>query len=249
MHYPHILIVDDDPGIIKLLRASFREMDYEILIAMDGSEALQTIQKELPDLIILGMTLSKIDGLEVCRQLRQWSQIPVIMLSSDDTPEQKVKCLDLGVDDYIIKPFNLDELIARVRALLRRIQVVRNTPTEPVFTAGDLEVNFAERYVTLAGIEIKCTPTEYNMLKELILNVGKVLTHTQLLKSLWGQEYNGEIEYLRVFINRLRAKIEPDPTNPRFIITVPGIGYMFNRRNLNQPQVLTTSGAGERRSL
>ncbi len=248
MHQPRILIVDDDPGIIKLLRASFREMDYDILVATDGTEALQMIKKETPDIIITGMTLPKIDGIELCRQLRQWSQTPVIMLSGDDSTEQKVKCLDLGVDDYIIKPFNLEELIARVRALLRRIQAIHYTPPQPVFTAGDLEVNFSERCVTLAGDEVKCTPTEYNMLKELILNVGKVLTHTQLLKSLWGQEYNGEIEYLRVFVNRLRGKIEFDPANPRYIITVPGIGYMFNRRKPVQDQILTGSVTSERRA-
>jgi len=248
MRHPRILIVDDDPGIIKLLRASFRDKDYETQAATDGAEALQTIQREPPDLIILGIKLPKIDGLEVCRQLRQWSQIPIIMVSSDDTTEQKVKCLDLGADDYVVKPFSLDELMARVRVMLRRIQVIRSTPNQSAFTADDLQVNFAERSVTLAGSDIKCTPTEYSLLKELILNVGKVLTHTQLLKSLWGQEYSGEIEYLRVFVNRLRAKLEPDPANPRYIITVPGIGYMFNRRKPDQTQILSTTTVNERRS-
>ena len=247
MRHPRILIADDDPGIIKLLRASFRDNDYETQAATDGAEALQTIQREPPDLIILGIKLPKIDGLEVCRQLRQWSQIPIIMVSTDDTTEQKVKCLDLGADDYVVKPFSLDELMARVRVMLRRIGTIRSIPDQSVFTAGDLQVNLAERSVTLAGSAIKCTPTEYSLLKELILNVGKVLTHTQLLKSLWGQEYSGEIEYLRVFVNRIRAKLEPDPTNPRYIITVPGIGYMFNRRKPDQTQILSATTVNERR--
>ena len=241
-----VLIVDDDPGIIKLLQASFRDIAYEPLVAMDGAEALQTIQRELPDLIILDVKMSKIDGLEVCRQLREWSQIPIIMLSGDATTEEKVKCLDLGADDYVVKPFSLDELMARVRTVLRRTRAVRSTPTEPVFTAGDLEINFVKRCVTSAGNEIKCTPTEYSLLQELALNVGKVLTHVQLLKRVWGQEYSGETEYLRVFVSHLRAKIEPDPTKPRYIITVPGVGYMFDRRKPNQTQILSTTAVNER---
>jgi len=241
-----VLIVDDDPGIIKLLRATFENEDYEPLVAMDGAEALQTIQRELPDLIILDIKMPKIDGLEVCRQLREWSQIPIIMLSVDGATEQKVKCLELGADDYVVKPFSLDELMARVRAMLRRTRAVRSTPTQPVFTAGDLQINFVERRVTLAGNEIICTPKEYSLLQELVLNVGKVVTHIQLLKRVWGQEYSGETEYLRVFVNRLRAKLEPDPTKPRYIITVPGVGYMFNRREPSQTQILSTTAVNER---
>jgi len=242
----HVLIVDDDPGIIKLLRANFRDMDYEPLVAMDGAEALQTIQRELPDLIILDIKMPKIDGLEVCRQLREWSQIPIIMLSVDSTIEQKVKCMDLGADDYVVKPFSLDELMARVRTVLRRTRAVRSTPTQPVFTAGDLQINFVERRVTSAGNEIRCTPMEYRLLEELVLNVGKVLTHVHLLNRVWGSEYGGETEYLRVFVNRLRAKLEPEPTKPRYIITVPGVGYMFNRRKSNQTQILSTTAVNKR---
>jgi len=229
-----VLIVDDDPGITKLLRASFGDMGYELLVAMDGAEALHTIQRELPDLIILDIKMPEIDGLEVCRQLREWSQIPIIMLSVDSAIEQKVRCLDLGADDYVVKPFSLDELMARIRRVLRRTQAIGTTPGQAVFTVGDLEINFIERRVTSAGNEVKFTPTEYSLLRELVLNIGKVLTHVQLLNRVWGQEYSGETEYLRVFVNRLRTKIEPNPTKPRYIITVPGVGYMFSRRKPNQ---------------
>ena len=246
MRHSRVLIVNDDPGIVKLLRASFSDIYYEPLVAMDGVEALQAVQKEMPDVIILDIKLPRIDGLEVCRQIRKWSQVPVIMLSGDATTETKVKCLDIGADDYIIKPFSLEELMARVRAVLRRIQSGHSEPTQSVFTAGELQINFAERMVTLAGNEIRCTPTEYSLLKELVVNVGKVLTHTQLLKSLWGQEYSGETEYLRVFVNRLRAKIEPDPANPRYIITMPGVGYMFNRRKPNQTHIMATTAINKR---
>ena len=247
MRHSRVLIVNDDPGIIKLLQASFRDEDYEPSVAMDGAEALQIVQKDMPDLIVMDMKLPKIDGLEVCRQLREWSQVPIIMLSGDATTETKVNCFDTGADDYIIKPFSVDELMARVRALLRRIKTGRSTPTQSVFSVGELQINFAERRVTLAENEIRCTPTEYSLLKELVVNVGKVLTHTQLLKSLWGQEYSSETEYLRVFVNRLRAKIEPDPANPRYILTMPGVGYMFNRRKPEPTQVLSASVVNERR--
>ena len=241
-----VLIVDDDPGIIKLIRAGFEAEDYELLEAMDGAEALGTIQRELPDLIILDIKMPKIDGLEVCRQLHEWSQIPIIILSVEGATEQKVECLNLGADDYVVKPFSLDELMARVRTVLRRTQAVRSTPTQSVFTAGDLQINFVERRVTSAGNEIKCTPIEYSLLQELVLNVGKVLTHVQLLKRVWGQEYSGETEYLRVFVNRLRAKLEPDPIKPRYIMTVPGVGYMFDRRKPNQTQILSTTAVNKR---
>ncbi len=245
MSRDRVLIVDDDPGIIKLLRATFQDEDYELLEAMNGAEALRTIQRELPELIILDVKMPEIDGLEVCRQLREWSQIPVIMLSVDGATEQKVKCLELGADDYVIKPFSIDELMARVKAVLRRTQAVLSTPIQPVFTADNLQINFVERRVTLAGNGITCTPKEYGLLQELVLNVGKVLTHVQLLKGVWGQDYSGETEYLRVFVNRLRAKIEPDPTKPRYIITVPGVGYTFDRREPKQTRILSTTAVNK----
>ena len=227
MHRPRVLIVDDDLAIIKFLRANLKAEDYETLIAMDGAEALQTIERELPDFVILDIMLPKIDGFEVCHQLREWSQLPIIMLSARGDEEDKVKCLNLGADDYVTKPFGVGELIARVKAVFRRTEAAGATPAQPAFTSGNLTINFVERRVTIDDREVKLTPTEYNLLQELVLNAGKVLTHTHLLSKVWGAEYRDERQYLHVFIRRLRAKIEPDLNNPRHIISVPGVGYQF----------------------
>jgi len=227
MHSPRILIVDDDLAIIKFLRANLKAEDYETLVAMDGAEAIEAVERELPNLVILDIMMPKIDGFEVCRRLREWSQIPIIMLSARGDEGDKVKCLDLGADDYITKPFGVGELIARVRAVFRRTQAVGTVPTQPSFTSDDLEINFAQRRVTVAGEEVKLTPTEFRLLQELVLNAGKVLTHVHLLNKVWGLEYREERWYLHVFIRRLRAKLEPDPTKPKYIITMPGVGYQF----------------------
>ena len=227
MRHPRILIVDDEQAIIKFLRANLQAEGYEVLTAIDGAEALETVEKELPDLIILDIMMPKMDGVEVCRRLREWSQIPIIMLSARGDVTDKIECLDLGADEYVSKPFAVEELIARVKAVLRRTQTVGAIPTQPSFTTGGLKINFASRQVTVAGNEVKLTPTEYSLLQELVLNVGKVLTHIHLLNKVWGLEYREEKEYLHVFIRRLRAKLEPDPRNPCYIITVPGVGYQF----------------------
>jgi len=227
MRKTRILIVDDELSIIKFLRANLKAENYETLTAMDGAEALQITEMELPDLVILDIMMPKMDGFEVCRRLREWSQIPIIMLSARGDESDKVKCLDLGADDYITKPFGASELIARVKAVLRRTEAAGTIPTQPSFTTGDLEINFAKRQVTVAGEEVKLTATEFSLLQELVLNAGKVLTHTHLLNKVWGLEYREERQYLHVFIRRLRTKLEPDPTNPKYIITVPGVGYQF----------------------
>jgi len=222
-----ILIVDDELSIIKFLRANLEAKGYEVLTAMNGAEAIQTIEMELPDLVILDIMMPKMDGFEVCRQLREWSQIPIIMLSARGDESDKVKCLDLGADDYITKPFGASELTARVSAVLRRTEAVATIPTQPSFTSGDLKINFVKRQVTVADKEVKLTPTEYTLLQDLTLNAGKVLTHAHLLNKVWGQEYHDERQYLHVFIRRLRAKLEPNPTKPRYIVTVPSVGYQF----------------------
>jgi len=227
MRKSRILIVDDDLGVLKSVRANLQARGCETLAAMDGAEALQVIERELPDLIILDIMMPKMDGFEVCRRIREWSQIPIIMLSARHDVEEKVKCLNSGADDYITKPFGVNELMARVRAVLRRTKERRATPTMPSFTSGDLKVNFAARRVTVADREVKLTPTEYNLLQELVLNAGKVFPHTTLLGRVWGPEYTGEREYLRVFIGRLRKELETDTRNPRYIVTVPGVGYQF----------------------
>ncbi len=228
MHRPHFLIVDDELAIIKFVRANLQAEDYEALTALDGAEALETVEMELPDLVILDIMLPKIDGFEVCRRLREWSQIPIIMLSARGDEEDKVKCLDLGADDYITKPFSVDELLARVRAVLRRAQAVGAVPAQPSFISGDLEINFAARRVSFTGNEVKLTPTEYQLLQELVLNAGKVLTHIHLLNKVWGPEYREERDYLHTYVRRLRRKLELDPTEPRRLLSVPGVGYQFS---------------------
>ncbi len=230
MRRTRILIVDDELTIIKFLRARLEAGGFETLASIDGAEALRAIERELPDLVILDIMLPSMDGFEVCRRLREWSQIPIIMLSGRDTEAEKVKCLGLGADDYITKPFNVNELMARIRAVLRRTEAVGAIATQPSFTSGDLKVNFVERGVTVADNEVKLTPIEYGLLQEFVLNVGKVLTHRYLLNKVWGPDYGGEAEYIRVFVGRLRAKLELNRTIPRYIITVPGVGYKFDRR-------------------
>ena len=222
-----ILIVDDELSILKFVRSNLEDRGYVVASATNGEEALHIIGRELPDLIILDVMMPKMDGFEVCRSLREWSQIPIIMLSARGDEKDKVKCLDLGADDYIVKPFGANELMARVSAVLRRTKTAGISVTKSVITSGDLVINFAKRQVTRTGMEVKLTPTEYALLQELALNAGKVLTHTQLLNKVWGPEYRDEREYLHVFVRRLRAKLESDPNHPRYILTVSGVGYQF----------------------
>jgi DNA-binding response OmpR family regulator len=228
MRHSQVLIVDDELAIIKFVRANLQAEDYEVFSAMDGCQALETVEMELPDLVILDIMLPKLDGFEVCRRLREWSQIPIIMLSARGNDEDKVKCLDLGADDYITKPFSACELMARVRAVLRRAQKVGAVPAQPSFIGGDLAINFATRRVSLAGNEVKLTPTEYGLLQELVLNTGKVLTHIHLLNKVWGPEYRGEREYLHTYVRRLRRKLELDPAEPCHLLSVAGVGYQFS---------------------
>lgn len=227
MKKTRILIVDDELSILKYLRANLEAEGYEVLSAMDGAQALQTLEAELPDLVVLDIMMPEMDGLEVCRRLREWSQLPVIMLSALDDESDKVQCLDLGADDYITKPFGKDEFIARVRAVMRRVEAASPTPTTPSIKSGDLEINFSKRKVTVSGKEVALTSTEYALLQELAHNAGKVLTYTHLLQKVWGTDYADEREYLHVFVSRLRAKLEADPKNPRYITTVSGVGYRF----------------------
>jgi len=222
-----ILIVDDEAAILKLLRANLQAKGFDVLSAMNGNAAVSTVESNLPDLLLLDINMPKMDGFEVCRQLREWSQIPIIMLSARGDEEDKVKCLELGADDYLTKPFGADELIARINAVLRRADTARAVPAPSACTCGNIQINFAQRGVTLAGSEVRLTPTEYTLLKELALNAGKVLTNAELLNSVWGPEYGQERQYLYVFIGHLRAKLEPDPTSPRYIKTVHGVGYKF----------------------
>lgn len=221
-----ILVADSDLPVLRFLRANLKASGYQFILAIDGEEALEKTEGELPDLVILDTMLPKVDGVEVCRRIRDWSRVPIIMLSTTGDGIDKVKCLDLGADDYITKPFSIDELLARVRVVLRRAkpEVVVSSPT---FTSGDLEVNFARWRVTIGSNEIRLTPIEFSLLEQLVLNAGKVLTNGMLLQKVWGPEYNREIHYVHVFIARLRKKLEPDPKKPKYILTKPGVGYYF----------------------
>jgi two-component system KDP operon response regulator KdpE len=221
-----ILAVDDEVAIVRLLRSCLKAKGFETLVAMNGVEALQITEREPIDLLILDIVMPNMDGFEVLRRVREWSQVPIIMLSAMGNEEDKVKCLDLGADDYLSKPFGTNELIARVRAVLRRVTSA-SLPIQSSFSSSDLHIDFAKRRVSVANREVKLTPTEYSLLKEMALDAGKVFTHIELLRRVWGAEYGQELEYLHVFASRLRAKIESDPKNPRYIKTIPGVGYML----------------------
>jgi two-component system KDP operon response regulator KdpE len=220
-----ILVIDDEPQIVRALRVGLTAHGFEVQTAVNGEEALDLAATAPPDAVILDLGLPGLDGLEVCRTLREWSAAPILVLSARAAERQKVAALDLGADDYITKPFGMDELLARVRAALRRAGGV--APAEAVLEAGDLRIDFSRRLVTVAGREIHLTPTEYSLLKVLATNPDRVLTHGMLLRSVWGSEYGEEANYLRVFVRQLRQKIESDPSRPRHILTEPGVGYRF----------------------
>ena len=225
MKKSHILIVDDDPAILRLLRTNLKARGYEVSSAANGVDALIVVESNFIDLVVLDIMMPKMDGVEVCRRIREWSQVPIIMLSGRGDEEGIVKCLELGADDYLTKPFNVAELIARINTAFRHYNGARTAPTQSVLRLGDIEINFAARRVMVDGADVRLTPTEYSLLQQLAVNANKVLTHSNLLQSVWGQEYQSETEYLHVFIGRLRKKLEPDPEHPEHIMTVPGVGY------------------------
>jgi two-component system, OmpR family, KDP operon response regulator KdpE len=220
-----ILIVDDDPAILRLLSTNLKARGYEIFTATNGEESLEAVQKDFIDLIILDLMMPKIDGVEVCRRVREWSDVPIIILSARGDENDKVKCLELGADDYLTKPFGIAELMARIKTAFRHRGDPTVAPAQSIFAYDGLEINFAKRRVTVNSKEITLTPTEFALLQHLAVNSDKVLTHNMLLQSVWGNEYSSEKEYLRVFVGRLRRKLEPDPKNPRYIQTIPGVGY------------------------
>lgn len=226
---PHILIVDDELSIIKLLRANLESEGYKVSAAMNGTDALNLFELEPPDVVILDITMPKMNGFQVLERIREWSHTPIIMLSARGMEDDKVKSLDLGADDYITKPFGKNELFARIRAVIRRSKENFAVTDQPSISGDDLQINFNQRRVTVAERDIRLTPTEYNLLLELAQNEGKVLTHAHLLNKIWGPEYLDDKEYLHVFISRLRNKIETEPSRPRHVLNVSGIGYQFSR--------------------
>jgi len=219
-----ILVVDDEPQIRKLLRITLEANDYQITEAASGIASIQLAASILPDLIILDLNLPDEDGYEVLNKIREWSSSPIIILSVRNSEEEKIRLLDSGADDYVIKPFHTGELLARIRVALRH----KDTNNEnPILKFDELEINLASRTIIKNGCEINMTSTEYSILKLLAQNRGKAMTHKDILKSIWGNSFSDEVQYLRVFIGQIRKKIEDDLSNPKFIKTMPGVGYIF----------------------
>jgi two-component system KDP operon response regulator KdpE len=222
-----ILIVDDEPQITRVLRRSLTTHGYDVRVASDGLAALQTFGDWPPDLVVTDLSMPNTDGLQLCRNLRAISQLPIIVLSVRGEERTKVQALDAGADDYVTKPFGMDELLARIRAALRRAAKPDDIAS-PVLEVGDFRIDLENRSVTVKGSEVHLTPKEYDLMVYLVSHPGKVLTHRTLLAAVWGGESVEQTEYLRVFVGQLRKKIEPEPAAPHYILTEPWIGYRFD---------------------
>lgn len=220
----NILVVDDEPQIRRVLRSTLSSRGYTISEAASGEEALQVLPKLKPDLILLDVNLPGISGIDTCREIRRSSDAPLIMLTVRNAERDKVQALDAGADDYVTKPFGIEELLARIRASLRRYPAADALPP---FVSKELTVDFEQRRVTAAGEDVHLAPKEFDVLRHLIANQGKPVTHRRLLQTIWGPEHGEEMEVLRVVINQLRRKIEKDPSRPKFILTEPWVGYRF----------------------
>lgn len=233
-----ILVVDDEPQIRRVMRTTLSSQGYAVLEAKSGDEALEQIPLEKPDLILLDVNMPGRSGVETCRAIRLTSDVPIIMLTVRNTERDKVQALDAGADDYVVKPFGSEELMARIRAALRRA-----SPSEalPPFVSPDLTIDFEKRSVTVNGQLVRLTPKEFELLHHLVANRGRTESHRRLLQAVWGPDYGEETEYLRVFINQLRKKIEPDPRHPRYIHTEPWVGYRFE-----PPREKSRSGRSEK---
>jgi len=221
-----VLVIDDEPQIRRALRAGLERGEYEVIMAASGEEGLDLAALHNPDLVILDLAMPGTDGYEVCKQLRSWSKSPIIVLSVREGEDDKIQALDLGADDYLTKPFGIGELMARVRAVLRRAGVAEEQD-EPSFSCENLFIDFAHRKVTIAGQEVHLTPKEYDLLRYMVSNANRVLTHRQLLTKVWGPEYADDSHTLRVHIANLRNKIEATPERPRFVHTETRVGYRF----------------------
>ena len=219
-----VLVVDDEAGLVRALAINLRARGWDVVTAHDGTSALEVAADKHPDVVVLDLGLPDLDGVEVIRGLRGWTRVPIIVLSARQDSHDKVVALDAGADDYMTKPFGMDELLARLRAAIRRIGP---TEEEAVVVAGDLTIDLARRKVTRAGTDVRLTPTEWGLLEVLVRAEGRMVGRQQLLHEVWGPAYNSETNYLRVYTAQLRRKLEEDPSHPRHIVTVPGMGYRF----------------------
>jgi DNA-binding response OmpR family regulator len=237
---PLVLAVDDEAGILRLIRLELSEQGFRVVVAADGDEAIRTFEQQRPDVVVLDIMLPDMSGLEVMRRLRERTNTPIILLTARDHDEDKVRGLELGADDYIVKPFNPQELTARVRAVMRR--AVRESNGESMVIAGDVEIDLDKRLVTKGGEPVALTRTEWMLLQHLASNAGRVMLNTELLSKVWGPEYIDDLQYLRVWISRLRSKLETDHTQPSVIKTLQGIGYLLDvEGRLSEEQPAETS--------
>lgn len=223
MQLPRVLVVDDEPAIHRFMAPALAANGYEALRADTGIEALSLAASRQPDLIILDLGLPDMDGKEVIRRLREWSEIPVVVLSARDRDAEKIEALDLGADDFVNKPFSMGELMARLRAALRHR--MKEKGETPLLRLADVEIDLPRHRVTRGGEEVKLTPKEFDLLAFLARHTGKVVTHRQILREVWGPAHEYDTQYLRVYVGQLRAKLEPDPANPVLVVTEPGVGY------------------------
>ena len=219
-----VLVIDDEPSILRALRINLTARNYEVSTASDGTSGLAAISRERPDAVILDLGLPDMDGTQVIHGVRGWSATPIIVLSVWGAEHQKVAALDAGADDYVTKPFGMDELLARLRAAVRRAVPA---PDEPVVGTQDFTVDLAAKRVTRDGVDVRLTPTEWQLLEILVRNRGRLITQKQLLQDVWGPSYGSESNYLRVYVAQLRRKLEPEPSRPRYLLTEPGMGYRF----------------------
>jgi len=226
MNHARILVVDDDPQIRRVMKTTLVIQGYETADAKSGEEAIEKLRAEKHDLVLLDMNMSGIDGLQACREIREFSDIAIVMLTVRDSEKDKVAALDAGADDYVTKPFSTPELLARVRAALRRLP--NATDGSPhLIRAGRLEMDLVARRVRIDGAPIRLTPKEFDLLRFLVAHANVPVPHMKLLQAVWGPDYGDEVEYLRVFVNQLRKKIEEDPSNPKLLVTEPWVGYRF----------------------
>jgi len=222
-----ILVVDDEPQIRRVMLTTLVARGYVVSTARNGEEALEKIREDRFDLVLLDINMPGIGGMEACRSIRAQSEIPIVILSIRNTEKEKVEALDAGADDYVTKPFSMPELLARIRAALRRAPLSTSSNAEAL-DLGQTEINFVARRVTVNGKDVRLTPKEFDLLRYFSSNANVAIPHAKLLQAVWGPDYGEEVEYLRVFINQLRKKIEPDPSHPAYLITEPWVGYRLN---------------------